>query len=473
MFNNKNNITNVSPESGGKMRINTRGLFFCLLLFGFCLAANAQTINLEQARLLALASSQSLARYETQIQSSLLTEQNHLYSMIPQLSASYSASMSFLQRNPQTQDTEFVNPFDNLTAGLSVTLSQVLFQGGKLFLQKAINSIQTESIRNNALAEYFKVLDTVDRAYYAVLEAAAAYESTLSSLEGTNMALSYAEVRFQNGIIDQNQYRTALLQKERDENNRSQRQRALALNMTALRELIGVTGAIELEPVSFDEYEDVLKRLAVISNEEADILFDDLWSLLVSSNPSITNAALNSRRAELNYSSIARDYAPTINLSLSSNLFSYSPAGGFTGPSGSGSVSIRGTIPLDFWVLSNKIERERISRDSTLNEYGNTQKSLESELISALYNIFSQAGSVLYLRRSLEINESSYASVFERYRLSQSSVRDLMDESTRLIESQNSLNSASFTFLRNLSTLRTLCALDDEEKLIKILLGTL
>ena len=49
--------------------------------------AFAEIINLEQARILALANSRSLAKYNMAIRSSVLDEKNHLFSMLPSLSA--------------------------------------------------------------------------------------------------------------------------------------------------------------------------------------------------------------------------------------------------------------------------------------------------------------------------------------------------------------------------------------------------
>jgi hypothetical protein len=59
----------------------------------------------------------------------------------------------------------------------------------------------------------------------------------------------------------------------------------------------------------------------------------------------------------------------------------------------------------------------------------------------------------------------------ERYRLLQSSVSDVSEATSLFINSRNNLNRASFAFLQSLSRLRSLCALEDEDELIKILKG--
>ena len=458
--------------------VSVRGIFsLCLYIFA-SLALSAETLNLEQARTLALANSRSLAKYELAIRSSILDEKSQLYSMLPSVSAGYDATMNYLR------DWEFVNPVDTFTAGMSFSVTQILFQGGKSFIQKAISEIATESVRKDALAEYYNVLDSADNACYAVLEASATLEAEEASLRAASLGLSIAEIRQASGMINQGDYLKALADKETRENSRNQARRSLALNTAKLKTLIGITGAVELEQIDFSSYEDVLARLAGISDEEADALLAEFWKILVSSNPSLAKAAINSQRAEKNLSLAKRDYAPTVTATIFSTGFNYSAANkaaandsipaksntnGFE-TTGSGGVTIRGTIPLDFWILKNKLDKSKIARDSAIIDYANTENSLDTDLQNALLNAFAQAGSVLSSRRSLEYTEKHFEYVMERYRLSQSSVSDLSDASSLFITSRNNHIKSSYGFLQSLSRLRSLCTLD-EERLMGILLG--
>jgi outer membrane protein TolC len=424
----------------------------------------AQTLSLEQARTLALANSRSLAKYDMAIRSSILDERNQLYSMLPSFSAGYSASMNYLN------DWVFVNPADTFTMGATFSVTQIIFQGGKSFIQKAISAIATESVRNDALAEYFSVLDTADNAYYAVLEAAASLEAAESSLQTAELSLSMAEIRQSSGMINQGDYLRALAEKEARENTRNQARRNLALNEAKFNSLTGIAGTVELEDIDFNAYEDLLLYLAGISDEEADSLYERFWQVLVQVNPSLARAAFNSQRAEKNLSITKRDYSPTLSATIFSTGLNYSVEKGFSSTS-SGGVSIRGSIPIDFWVMANRIEKSKISRDSAALDYIGAEISLETEMHSALINAFAQAESVLSSRRTLEYTEKHFEYVMERYRLSQASVSDVTEASSLLITSRNNLIRARYGFLQSLSRLRSLGAIDDEEKLIRILTG--
>ena len=437
-----------------------------ILIFLFLFAGTglfAQSINLEQARVLALANSRSLAKYELSIRSSVLDEKNQFYSMLPSVSASYGASVQYLK------NWEFLSPVDTFSAEASLSITQIIFQGGKSFIQRAISKISTESVRIDALSEYFNVLDAVDNAYYAALEAAAALEAEESSLQTAVLSLSIAEVRQESGMINQGDYLKALADKETRENSRNQARRALALNIAKLKSLTGLLETVELEQIDFSAYEGALSRLAVISDEQADALYEEFWKTLVSSNPSLAKAALNSQRAEKNLTLTKRDYTPTVSATVFSTGLNYSAANGFNSTS-SGGVTIRGTIPVDFWIMNNRLEKSKIARDSSALDYIGAETSLETELQSALLNAFAQAGSVLSSRRSLEYTQTHFDYIMERYRLSQSSVSDMNEASTLLITSRNSLIRASYSFLQSLSRLRSMCVLD-EEKLIEMLMG--
>ena len=434
-------------------------------MFLLSLGLYADTISLEQVRALALANSRSLAKQNLNIRGSVLDEKSHLYTMLPSLSADYRASMDYLDN-----DWHFVNPIDTFDSRASLSVTQTLFEGGKSFIRKAINEMATESARKAALAEYFNVLDAADNAYYAVLEAAATLEAAESALANTISNLSIAEIRQASGMINHGDYLKALADKESQENSRNQARRTLSLNVTKLKTLIGMTNIPEPEQVDFSGYEELILFFGNISDTEVMSLYERLWKIIAAANPSLATAALNSQRAGKNLSLTKRDTAPVVTATIFSGSIGYSAARGFGTTSGGG-VTISGKIPLDFWNLSNKIEKSKIAVSSAALDYIDRETQLETDLQSALINAFTQAESVLSSRRSLEYTQKQFEYVEERYRLSQSSIKDLGDSSSQLLSVRNNLIKANFGFLQGISKLRSLSAIDDEAKLINILLG--
>jgi outer membrane protein len=349
-----------------------------------------------------------------------------------------------------------------------VGLSHRVFEGGKSVIQKTINAIASESTRKDALSEYFNILDSVDNAYYAVLEAEATLEAEESALQSSLASLSVAEIRHANGMINQGDYLKALAEKEARENTRNQTRRSLSLNIMKLRAITGIQNITALTHVDFSKYEQLIEHLALITDEEADLLYGQFLKLLAAGNPSLSKAVLARERAEKNLGLAKTSFLPTIGASFSTGL-NYAPANGLE--MSGGRVSLNASFPVDYWVLFNNVEKSRLAVDSAALDYLNAQASLETELQSALLNIFAYSGSFLSTRRSLEYTEKNFEYIAERYRLSQSSVSEYVDTSTLLLNSRNSHIRASYGFLQGLSKLRSLAAMDDEERLVNILLG--
>jgi len=444
-----------------KKMILLLGFIFNLVFVSF-----AQTISLEEVRTLALANSRSLAKYNLAITGTILDERSRIYSALPSLSLGANASMNLW--NAQNA-APVENPFDTFNSGASFSVSQKIFEGGKTLIQKAINEIASESARKDALSEYFNTLDSADNAYYSVLEAMAVLEAEETSLKTAITSLSIAEVRRASGIINQGDYLKALADKEARENSRNQARRNLALNIMKLKSLIGLKEIPEPQQINFTGYEDIILRLGNISDNEADLLYAELWKSVVSSNPLLAKAVLADQRAENNINMTKSGYSPSLSASFSTGL-NYSPNNGME--MSGGKLSLNLSIPVDYWVIANNVEKSKIARNSAALDLISAEVNLETDLQSVLLNVLSYAGSVLNTGLSLAYSEKHFEYVMERYRLSQSSITDLNEASTMLITSRNNLIRARYGFLQSLSKLRSLGVFSDEEKLIEIIMGS-
>jgi outer membrane protein TolC len=435
----------------------TLAVLFCASVF-----AEGENLGLEQARALALSNSRSLARYKLAVRSSVLDERSQMYGNLPSLSLGASASVNLWDAEGTPQG----NLLDTFNTGASISVSQKIFEGGKSLVLKAINSINTEMTRKDALAEYFNVLDSADSAYYAALEARANLEEAESALETAVLSLSIAEVRQQSGMINPGDYLKALADKEARETSRNQARRNLALNTAKLKSLTGFGETPQPEMIDFDKYEETILRLAAISDEGADVLYAKFRDILAAKNPGLAKAGLSSAKAEKNLSLAKRDYSPSLSASFSTGI-NYTQS---NGPEiNSGRLSLSGSIPIDYWVIANNVEKSRIARDSAALDYLETESSLETELQSALLDAIAQAGSVVSSRRAWEYAEKHFEYIMELYRLSHNSVSELSDASALVSSNRSQLIKAQYGFLQALSKLRSLGTIEDEKELIRLL----
>jgi outer membrane protein TolC len=424
-------------------------------------AAGPEALSLERAREMALASSRTLARYDLAIRNSVLDGRTQEFSNLPSLSLGANASIGLW-------DAGGGDSGDRLGAGMSIGLSQNIFNGGKSFIYRRLSALNTGAVRKDALAEYFRVLDAADTAYYGVLEAAANVEAAESALETANLSLSLAETRLQNRMIREGEYLEALAEKESKESARNQARRDLALGKARLGNLTSQKELPALAGIPFERYDVLIRRLAALDAGEEEALSGALWKQAAAHNPGLSKSALASQSAENNLALAKRDYVPSLGASFSTGL-SYSPGGGLT--VSSGRLSVSGSIPLDFWLTAANVEKRKNARDQAGLEYLDTESALRLDLQSALLDAVSQAGLVLSARRACEYAEKHFEYVMELYQLSQNSVSDLSAASALVIGNRGQLIRAQYGFLRGLSTLRSLGGFDSEAALEALLSG--
>jgi outer membrane protein TolC len=441
------------------------GLFLCTapLLWGDAPALEAaQKAAQEAVREAALANSRSLARFKLAGESAALTEQARVFSLLPSPSAGLSAGTSLWGSGSEAALQ------DRISAGLSFGVSQKIWDGGKNRVLKAINALSAEITRQEALAEYFAVLDAADAAYYGVLEATTALEAAELGLEAAALTLSMAEVRFESGMISYGEYLQALAEKENQETSRNQSKRDLGLCAARLRNL---TGLAELPPAgTFDMsvYEGTLQKFAALEDPEMEALYQALRRAGIVQNPGLAQAALRDRQAEQAVSLAARDYLPSLNASLSGGL-NYSAAGGLE--LSGGRFTLSGSIPLDFWLTKNGVDQKKIAREEQALSRRETELAFDLDLQSAILECAAQAGAVLSSRRASQYGQRQYEYTLELYRLSQSSVPALLDSELLRSGRYNQLIKAQYAFLRGLSKLRSLGGYASDQDFWALLTG--
>jgi outer membrane protein len=429
-------------------------LLMAFLGLAAALGAFADAFNLEQIRELALANSKSLAKYNIASRTAVLDEKSQTYTFMPSLSLGASASASLWEtKSFEAGGGLESNIKDSVSAGMSFGVSQKLYDGGKNGILRSINAISSEITKRDALTEYYAVIAAADAAYFNVLQAAAAMEAADSALAAAKLTLSVAEVRLSAGMISYGDYLQVLAEKESKETSRNQAKRDVALNQAKIKSLTALSEAPSLEEIDFEAQERLIQKLAFLNDDEIDELYAYVLSNAAAQNPSLAKSALQNQIAEKNVSLAKRDYAPSLSASIGTGL-NYGVSNGFS--LSSGRVSISGSIPLDFWVTANNVEKKKLAlQDASIN-YQTTEASMELDLQTAFLDLITQAASVLSSRRAYDYSKQHYEQVRELFNLSQGSVSSLSDAAALETSSHNQLIKAQYGFLSGLSTLKSL-----------------
>jgi outer membrane protein TolC len=408
---------------------------------------------------MALANSRSLARYNLAVESAGLDEKIQKYGMLPSLSLGASASASIPGE---------VSLRDSFGAGASFGVTGQIYNGGRNALLKSINSMAAGIARQEALEEYFAVLDAADTAYYGVLEAAAALESSEAALEAAAFALATAEIRLESGMIGYGDYLQTLAEKEAGETARNQARRDLIIGRATLGNLTGPAELQDLEEINFDDWEALIQKLAGLSEEGAAVFLERFRAAVAANNPALVKAALRGSQAEQAVSLAKRDYLPTLSAGISGGI-NYSVMNGFDVPSGR--LSLSASIPLDFWVTRANVGKKEIALTEALLEKQNAEVSLDLEIRTAMLDLVTQAMSALSSRRAEEYARRRYEQVLELYRLSRASVAELSDAAALAGSNRTQHIRARYGFLAGFSKIRSLGSFSSDEELRAALLS--
>lgn len=445
------------------MKIQT-ALALALVIQGLASAQQGK-LTVEDARNLALANSRSLAKYAITLQSSALDEQTQYHSLLPSISLGANAGVNLWNRdgNPDPSIA------GSVSAGASLELKETLplWDGKKFSIQRIINGLNTESARQDALAEYYTVLDAVDSAYYTVLKALANLEAAESSLETAALSLSIAEVRRQNGMINEAAYLEALARKENQENARGQSRRDLSLARLKLKNLLGLTELPELEGPDFGSLEGLIEALALLDEAAFERLRLRVWDSIEERNPALVKAGLNTARARQNLSLAQWSYSPTLSASFGAGVSYDFMEQSFT--LNEGRLTLSAIIPLGLWATGAAVKRSSLALDQAGLDYQGARESLDVQLQTCLMNLIAQAGQIRSASRALDYAAKNFEHALELYRLSQNSLSSLNDAESLMRNNMNQLITARYGFLSALSTLRGLGVFESEAECTALL----
>jgi outer membrane protein TolC len=433
-------------------------MFFCIMINCFA----QETISLEDVRNLALENSRALAEINLSLQSAALDEKADNFKYLPSLSLGGSASASLWGNQ---------SILDSFDAGVNfnITESVTIWNGGRNTLLKEITNIATERTRKEALAAYFSVLDSADKAYYRVLETQASLELANLSLENSAMALSIAEIRRQSGMLNITDLLQAQADYESKKTSVNQAKGNLSLALASLKSITKIPELPNLQTIDFTNYKSLIEKLSLLSDESMNNLFVELRQILSEKNPDFSIAALSLQSAEQSLNLATKDYYPNVSASVSTGI-------GYTYKNGldlsDGRVTLSASIPLDFWVTANNIQKEKIAQQRSLLSYEDTQNQFDIDVQTGILNCITQAGTVISSQKTLEYTEKNYESVLELYRLSQNSISELATASALLSSTRNQLINAQYSFLSNLSVIRSLGAFESDQEVIDFLMNT-
>jgi outer membrane protein TolC len=428
-----------------------------LFLISAPVFSQAAKPGLEDIRRAAVLASSEMRKLETTKQNLALAKMAYYFKYIPSLSASASTSYAPFA---EVQDSAL----DRLSyaAGLSVTGTINLFDGGKSRIDRENLGLDESALDVETQARLFAILEEADSRYFNCLEAEAAIRTAELQVEISSVALETAEIRRAGGILSPGDYFLALSNKSAADSSLAAAMTGLSLARQRLGQYTGIGGTVELAPLDFGNYEELLNKISQWTMEDITALFLRLKEKLASRSPALKSAYITLKRAENDYSLTKSAFLPSLDFSASFNLDYH-----FTGkpPSYGASVTLSGKIPLNYWTLINSGQRQENLLENSRIDYEDTLAAFDIDLQSQLFTLAGNAQTLIANRRQAEYSALLLEQQQELFRLSSASMSTFLDAASRSLSSDTQKTRAEFSFLRSLSALKTLGAFGDEELL--------
>ncbi len=419
-----------------------------------------KVLDLESVRTLRLQRSSALQKAGIQVDSAQWTEKAQVYQWLPAPSIYGKTGLSYggPLNGPSSSSS---------SSSVGVTVTQTIWDGGKNGILVKIDRLATASARLAAKTAVFTALQEADTAYYGVLEAQDGVDAAQGDWDAAQESLLLAQAKMETGNLTP----SALLKAQADVASASasldQARRTLKTAQAKLASLVGLDLPINLKPIDLTSYQGLIEKLSSLDERSIETLVARLEQVGEQNNGDLASQVLAVQQAELDVQSAKSAYWPSISASWSDSL-NVTQGGNTTTNSTSGSLQLTATLPLDLWNVSAETGKKKSAQASAALDLAEQRRNLLLDIRSAVYTWISSARSILSSKTALEYAQSNYETVLESYKLSLLSATDLSTATQLVSTNRSAYNRAHYDFLQGITDLKTLTALESEEKLLEL-----
>ncbi|MCK9170758.1 MAG: TolC family protein [Treponema sp.] len=446
-----------------KLRLRTIVTAFLFLIPAVVLSAQSVSVQPESdagntegqlslalARSLALAKSAAVRKYTLAVDEAALVKQAQVYAALPDLSASAAAAYDIPDSLP-----------DGVSASAGLAASATVFDGGKNIVLSRKYDFALQAARENLRAGRISVIDTVDSAFFSVLECQASFDAAQSDLNAAKLRLEIAQAKADAGALS----KSDLLETESEiASYQAALDKAKAALISAEVKLSSLTGRPALSkpvPVDFTVYDTVIRKLGALEGSALDTLIASVVTTARANSPTYSASVLSAKEAGQTLTAAKTACLPTVSAALSGKY----TAGTGTSDTSAG-VTLSAAMDLDVWTLRNSIKQAQnalAQADAGTAEDGET---LDLNVAQAVCSWISSAMAIPSCVTALSYAGTNYENVLEKFKLSIATTSDVSTAQALVSADETALISAQYAFLSSLSTLRGLAGLEGEADII-------
>jgi len=360
------------------------------------------------------------------------------------------------------------NDLDKKSMGYSFSISQPVYQGGKLY-NSYVNSKkelqQAELNYQNLLLFMRGVLETK---YYSVLEKRESLEIAKSELAYSASNLSAAEIRYENGSISQGELWQLRSNSAQQEVSILKAKTNLQIAVNGLKSFLDYQAELNLEPVSIIDYQQITTKLGNWEINDLNAVEIRLINHAISNNPDYESQALGVIISETQLQSAKGNFLPSVNMSISRS-WNYKSWG--DDPDGSLNLGINASIPV-FSIYDNCLNYAKARNNLSRSELSKQQTKLDLklEIKSGILNLVAAVQELNAAGTAQEYAEISYQAAAEQFKNKMITANELLNTQIVLRTAESNLNSSIYSFLNYKSDLQQSLGILVETELWQLLL---
>lgn len=424
-----------------------RWLLITILLLSICLLS---ALTLDEAKELALKNNSKYLGQKKAFESARWAKQQALSNMLPSLTASGTYAYLDPATKVQTGMSSITLNHDSRSA--SLTLSQPLFMGGKLWQAYKISDISSEIAKLSMQNTRLSILSKTENKYYNILQLKDLLKIATADLESSRQSLAVAQIRYDNGTISLADLLKIKAKKASKEVALIQSQTALKLAEHDFVLFLGLNQALSVEP-QVDDYDMTnLRKLAELEETKIAKFEQDVYQIAKESNLSLKTAKSAVTLSKKAYNIARGSFLPTVVLSASrsfreNGIDRYEFTGGNT-------IALTASLPiLPFWNNYSASRKAYYDLQKSTLDFQTAEDGIMLSVRAAGLNLFSSARQVVAAETALQMTRESFEQLSERYRNNMLSVSDMLDAEVMLMAAETSYTNAFYAYLKAFTAL--------------------
>lgn len=382
-------------------------------------------------------------------------------SLLP--SASIQGGYNYLDPKPYAAAQE------NYSLSYGLRINQPIFVGGRLWLSTRIERDKMNIARADLDYSRSVLYRDLEEAYYNFFLMKEIYNISHNSLKIADHNLNIAEVRLLAGTISRADYLQLQSEFSSKEVELLQARNNKLLSFRRLQNFIKI-GDFEIVPVEFSDYSRLVTHFQNLNALEEENTKQILIEKSQKYNPLLIMSRLGKGISKKGLRMSQGNFLPTVNISVSKNWNDdYSGEASFQS-----STTYVLSVSMPMFPLLDNYSKHRESYHSyrqTVLEVETTEDKIKIATEIAFYNTITSAKSITSAQIAFEFAQETHIMMEERYRNGLISTIDLINAEVLLTTSKLNKVRAKYDFLKNKSSLMNLLGIDNEERLLKLMLN--